>query len=127
MNEETSAGALAMQTETETRTDWLTRRRGEMLADVWAPDGDTIGSKVEDAAREGLTRLADVRPPDEDTIGSKVEDAAREGLTVPEVMALALLALLVLFMLGSLAVFSFLYVLLILAVPGLVMLALWII
>ena len=101
MNEETSAGALAMQTETETRTDWLTRRRGEMLADVWAPDGDTIGSKV--------------------------EDAAREGLTVPEVTGLALFALLVLFMLGSLAVFSFLYVLLILAVPGLVMLALWII
>jgi hypothetical protein len=111
MNEETSAGApprvqargqdAAMQTETETRTDWPTRRRGE--------------------------RLAAVRPPDGDAIGSRVEGAAREGLTAPKVLSLALLALLVLIMLGSMMVFSFLYVLPILVLPGLVILALWII
>jgi len=111
MNEETSAGVpprvqargrdAAMQTETETRTDWPTRRLGESLAAV--------------------------RPPDEDAIGSRVEGAAREGLTAPEVLTLALLALLVLVMLGSMMIFSFLYVLLILFMPGLVMLVLWII
>jgi hypothetical protein len=101
MNVETSAGAPAMQTETATRTDWPTRRRGE--------------------------RLAAVRPPDGDAIGSRVEGAAREGLTVPEVLSLALFALLGLVMLGSVMMFTFLYVLLILLMPGLVILVLWII
>ncbi len=85
MNAETRAGApprvqargqdAAMQTETETRTDWPTRRREESLAAV--------------------------RPPEMDTIGSRVEGAAREGLTAPEVLSLALLALLVLVGLGA--------------------------
>ncbi len=85
MNEETSAGApprvqargqdAAMRTETATRTDRPTRRRGESLATV--------------------------RPPDGDTIGSRVEGAAREGLTAPEVLFLALAALLALIGLGS--------------------------
>jgi hypothetical protein len=112
MNEETSAGApprvqargrdAAMQTKTATRTDRRpTRRRGESLAAV--------------------------RPPDGDTIGSRVEGAAREGLTAPEVLALALLALLFLVMLGTLFVFSFVYVLVLLVLPGLGILLLWII
>jgi hypothetical protein len=75
MNAETSAGAPAMQTETATRTDWPTRRREESLAAV--------------------------RPPDVETIGSRVEGAAREGLTAPEVLTLALLALLALVGIGS--------------------------
>ena len=85
MNEETSAGApprvqarrqdAAMQTETATRTDRPTRRRGESLAAV--------------------------RLPNVDTIGSRVEGAEREGLTAPEVLALALLALLALVGIGS--------------------------
>jgi hypothetical protein len=65
-----------MQTETATRTDWPTRRRGESLAGVQLPDVDTIGSRV--------------------------EGAEREGLTAPEVLALALLALLALVGIGSL-------------------------
>ena len=111
MNAETSAGAppraqargqdAAMQTETETRTDRPTRRRGESLATV--------------------------RPPDGDTIDSRVEGAAREGLTAPEVLALALLALLGLLMLGTMFMFSLVYVLPILVLPCLVMLVLWII
>ncbi len=109
MNEETSAGApprvqargrdAAMQTETETRTDRLTRRRGESLASV--------------------------RPPDGDTVGSRVEGAAREGLTAPEVLSLALLALLGLVMLGTMFMFSLVYVMPILVLPGLVMLLVW--
>ena len=85
MNEETSAGApprvqarrqdAAMQTETATRTDRPTRRRGESLVAVW--------------------------PPDLDTVGSRVEGAEREGLTAPEVLALALVALLALIGIGS--------------------------
>ena len=85
MNEETSAGApprvqargqdAAMRTETATRTDLPTRRRGEDLAVAW--------------------------PPDLDAVGSRVEGAAREGLTAPEVLALALVALLALIGLGS--------------------------
>ena len=39
--------------------------------------------------------------PDLDVVGSRVEAAAREGLTVPEVLALALVALLALIGLGS--------------------------
>ena len=110
MNEETSAGApprvqargrdAAMQTETETRTDRLTRRRGESLASV--------------------------RPPDGDTVGSRVEGAAREGLTAPEVLTLVLLPLSVLAVLGSMLLLNLiLYVLPILVVLGLVMLVLW--
>lgn len=100
MNEETSAGAPAMQTETATRTDWPTRRREESLASV--------------------------RPPDVDTIGSRVEGAAREGLTLPEVLTLALLPLTVLLVLGSMLLLSLiLYVLPILVVLGLVILVLW--
>jgi hypothetical protein len=75
MNVETSAGAPAMQTETATRTDWPTRRRKESLAAV--------------------------RPPDVETIGSRVEVAAREGPTALEVLTLALLALLALVGTGS--------------------------
>ena len=75
MNVETSADAPAMQTETETRTDWPTRRREESLAAV--------------------------RPPDVETIASMVERAAREGPTAPEVLTLALLALLALVVTGS--------------------------
>jgi len=85
MNEEMSAGApqrvqarrqdAAMQTETATRTDRPTRRRGESLVAVW--------------------------PPDLDAIGSRVEGAEREGLTAPEVLTLALLALLALVGIGS--------------------------
>ena len=85
MNAETSAGAppglqargqdAAMRTETATRTDRPTRRRGEGLAVAW--------------------------PPDLDAVGSRVEGAAREGLTAPEVLALALVALLALIGLGS--------------------------
>ena len=99
MNEETSAGAPAMQTETETRTDRPTRRRGESLATV--------------------------RPPDGDTIGSKVERAAREGLTAPEVLALGLLAVLGLLMLGTMFMFSLVYVLPLLVLPALVLLLVW--
>ena len=75
MNEEMSAGAPAMQTETATTADWPTRRREESLASV--------------------------RPPDVETIGSRVEDAAREGPTAPEVLTLALLTLLALVGTGS--------------------------
>jgi hypothetical protein len=110
MNEETSAGApprvqargrdAAMQTKTATRTDRPTRRRGESRAAV--------------------------RPPHGDTIGSRVEGAAREGLTAPELLGLALVALLFLVMLGMMFVFSFVYVLLLLVLPGLAMLLLWI-
>ena len=85
MKAETSAGAppglqareqgAAMRTETATRTDRPTRRRGEGLAVAW--------------------------PPDLDAVGSRVEGAAREGLTAPEVLSLALVALLALIGLGS--------------------------
>jgi hypothetical protein len=85
MNAETSAGAppglqargqdAAMRTETATRTDRPTRRRGESLAAV--------------------------RPPDGAAIGGRVEGAAREGLTAPEVPTLALVTLLVLVEIGS--------------------------
>jgi hypothetical protein len=85
MKAETSAGAppglqargqdAAMRTETATRTDRPTRRRGEGLAVAWSPDMDAVGSRV--------------------------EGAAREGLTAPEVLALALVALLALIGLGS--------------------------
>ena len=40
-------------------------------------------------------------PPDLDAVGSRVVGAAREGLTAPEVLALALVALLALIGLGS--------------------------
>ena len=91
MNAETSAGAsprvqargqvAAMQTETATRTDyWPTRRR--------------------------VASLVAVRPPEVDAIGSRVEGAAREGLTAPEVLTLALLALAVLGVLGSMMVLA---------------------
>ena len=85
MNVETSTGAppglqargqdAAMRTETATRADRPTRRRGEGLTVAW--------------------------PPDLDAVGSRVEGAAREGLTAPEVLTLALLALLVLVGNGS--------------------------
>lgn len=85
MNVETSADAppglqargqdAAMWTETATWTDRPTRRRGEGLAVMW--------------------------PPDLDAVGSRVVGAAREGLTAPEVLALALVALLALIGLGS--------------------------
>ena len=75
MNVETSAGAPEMQTETAATTDWPRRRREESLAAV--------------------------RPPDVETIGSRVEDAAREGPTAPEVLTLALLALLAVVVTGS--------------------------
>ena len=39
--------------------------------------------------------------PDLDTVGSRVEGAEREGLTAPEVLTLALVALLALVGLGS--------------------------
>lgn len=100
MNVETSAGAPAMQTETATRTDWPTRRRGESLAAPCVPDVNTIGSRV--------------------------EGAAREGLTLPEVLTLALLPLTVLLVLGSMLLLNLiLYVLPILVVLGLVILVLW--
>ena len=41
------------------------------------------------------------RGPDLDAVGSRVEGAAREGLTAPEVLVLALVALLALIGLGS--------------------------
>jgi hypothetical protein len=85
MNVETNSGAppglqargqdAAIRTETATRTDRPTRRRGEGLAVAW--------------------------PADLDAVGSRVEGAAREGLTAPEVLALALVALLALIGLGS--------------------------
>ena len=85
MNMETSAGAppglqargqdAAMQTETATRADRPTRRRGEGLAVAW--------------------------PADVDAVGSRVEGAAREDLTAPEVPTLALVTLLVLVEIGS--------------------------
>jgi hypothetical protein len=85
MNVEASAGAppglqargqdAAMRTETATRTDRPTMRRGEGLAVAW--------------------------PPDVDAVGSRVEDAEREGLTAPDVLFLALVALLALIGLGS--------------------------
>ena len=85
MNVETSAGApaglqargqdAAMRTETATKADRPTRRRGEGLAVAW--------------------------PPDLDAVGSRVEGAAREGLTAPEVPTLALVTLLVLVEIGS--------------------------
>jgi hypothetical protein len=85
MNAETSAGApqglqargqdAAKRTETATRTDRPSRRRGEGLAVVW--------------------------PPDLDAVGGRVEGAAREGLTAPEVLTLALTALLGLVGIGS--------------------------
>ena len=85
MNEETSAGApprvqargqdAAMQMETATRTDRPTRPQEESPAVV--------------------------RHPIVDAVGSRVEDAEREGLTAPEVLTLALVALLALGGLGS--------------------------
>ena len=110
MNKETSAGTpprvqarghyAAMQTEKATRADWLTRRRGESLAAVL--------------------------PPDVETIGSRVEGAAREGLTLPEVLILALLPLTVLLVLSSMLLLNLiLYVLPILVMLGLVILVLW--
>ena len=85
MNEETSAGApprvqargqdAAMQMETATRTDRPTRRQEESPAVV--------------------------RHPVVDAVGSTVEDAKREDLTAPEVLTLALVALLALGGLGS--------------------------
>jgi hypothetical protein len=85
LNEERSAGAppglqargqdVAMQPETATRAEQPTGRRGEGLAVAL--------------------------PPDLDAVVSRVEDAAREGLTAPEVLALALVALLALIGLGS--------------------------
>ena len=85
MNMETSAGAppglqargqdAATRTETATRADRPTRRRGEGLAVAW--------------------------PPDLDAVGSRVEGAAREGPTAPEVLTLALLTLLALVGTGS--------------------------
>ncbi len=85
MNVETSVGATpglqargqdaAMRTESATRADRPTRRRGEGLAVAW--------------------------PPGLDAVGSRVEGAAREGLTAPEVLVLALVALLALIGLGS--------------------------
>jgi hypothetical protein len=85
MNVEKSAAAppglqargqgAAMRTETATRADRPTRRGGESLAAV--------------------------RPLDVDAVGSRVEGAVREGLTAPEVLALALVALLALIGLGS--------------------------
>ncbi len=85
MNVETSTGAppglqargqdAAIRTETATRTDRPTRRRGEGLAVAW--------------------------PADLDAVSSRVEGAAREGLTAPEVLTLALVALLALIGLGS--------------------------
>ena len=54
MNVETSAGAppglqargqdAAMRTETATRTDWPTRRRGEGLVVAWPPDLDAASA-----------------------------------------------------------------------------------
>ncbi len=110
MNEETSAGApprvqargraAAMQTETATRTDWPTRRRGESLAAM--------------------------RPPKLRAAGSRVEGEAREGLTASEVLILALFPLTVLLLLSSMMLLSLiLYVLTILVVLGLVILVLW--
>ena len=64
-----------MRTETATRTDWPTRRRGEGLAVAC--------------------------PSDLDAVGSRVERAARESLTVPEVLVLVLVALLALIGVGS--------------------------
>ena len=65
MHVETSAGAppglqaggqaAAMQTETSTRADWPTRRRGEGLAVAWPSAFDAVGSRVEGAARGDLT------------------------------------------------------------------------
>jgi len=45
--------------------------------------------------------LAVAWPPDLNAVGSRVEGAARKGLTAPEVLALALVALLALIGLGS--------------------------
>ena len=64
-----------MRMEAATRADRPTRRRGERLVAVW--------------------------PPDLDTVGSRVEGAEREGFTAPEVLTLALVALLALVGLGS--------------------------
>jgi hypothetical protein len=67
-----------------------------------------------------------VRRPDGDAVGSRVEVAAREGLTAPEVLTLALLPLLVLVVLGSMLLLNLImYVLPILVVLGLVILVLW--
>ena len=74
MNEETSAGAPPRM-ETATRADRPTRRQEESPAVV--------------------------RHPVVDAVGSRVEDAKREGLTAPEVLTLALVALLALGGLGS--------------------------
>ena len=89
MNEETSAGApprvqargqdAAMQMETATRTDRPTRGQEESPAVVRHPVVDAVV----------------------DAVGSRVEDAEREGLTAPEVLTLALVALLALGGLGS--------------------------
>ena len=89
MNEETSAGAppwvqargqdAAMQMETATRTDRPTRRQEESPAVVRHPVVDAVV----------------------DAVGSRVEGAAREDLTAPEVLALALVALLALIGIGS--------------------------
>jgi hypothetical protein len=64
-----------MRTETATMADRPTRRRGEGLAVAL--------------------------PPDLDAVVSRVEGAAREGLTVPKVLVLVLIALLALIGVGS--------------------------
>jgi hypothetical protein len=155
MSEETSAGApprvqargrdAAMQTETETRTDRTTRRRGESRTAGRPPDRDAIadqggiirvpvhmGEKIRKVNRttKELAAELDREPTEEEVaqrLGWRVEDVARKGLTAPEVLVLALLALLFVVLIGLGSVFSFLYVLLILVVPGLLILVLWMI
>jgi hypothetical protein len=64
-------------------------------------DADGDGNKGRPADEATGRRPGGRVAPDLDAVGSRVEGAAREGLTAPEVLALVLVALLALIGIGS--------------------------
>ena len=78
---------------------WRATEGASQTAGCGDADGDGNKDRQADEAtgRKPGGRVA----PDLDTVGSRVEGAEREGLTAPEVLALALLALLALVGIGS--------------------------
>ena len=121
MNVETSAGAppglqargqdAAMQSETPTRADRPTSAEREgltapdvlflALAALLALIGLGSMTSADRPTRRRGEGLAVAWPPDVDAVSNRVEGAAREGLTAPDVLFLALAALLALIGLGS--------------------------
>jgi hypothetical protein len=121
LNVETSTGALpglqargrdaAMQTETPTSADRPTSAAREgltapdvlflALAALLALIGLGLMISADRPTRRRGEGLSVAWPPEVDAVGNRVEDAAREGLTAPDVLFLALAALLALIGLGS--------------------------